>query len=667
MKSRAYVPADSSFPFLGLDTISPRTMKDPRYSPDCENVVFSKGRLMKRKGYNQLGTTLAGTIKALVEFETYTGIKRLVCITSRSIYYYDGSSDAWEDISGSVEVDDFETNEWTTTTVGGTTNVSTDAQLGTYSLEITNFGSSAGTGEAAHRNPDFSPALDWSGMVCMMVWIKSSIALDAGDIAIYGTEDGDPDSGFNEDLPAIPANEWTHVRLPADFTGLNAVTEVGLIMKVDKGEQPNGFTFMMDDLRVSPVLGSDDDLVDWVVATDESGTYLIYTNGVDNPQKWDGVTSTISDLTINASGFEACKCLGVINNYLFLGNIKTSGNWDHKGVMWSETGDFTEWTTGNSGAAIVPTIKGEIIKFVPFADRLAIYGKESISLITYVGGSVTFGFETVVTDTSVLSAQGIVNLGGMHIYLGRGNIYLFDGSSFPRAVGDRIVRKYQQDLDLSNAELAFGFVDLQNNRVYFGIPTGDTSAEIILGEFDLGSFGEFRWSVLTYPGAPRAMGYYSSQSTLGWNSDVLTDVAWQDSTWTWDETSSGASYPIPVMGTIDTVYFLTGTSSLDGTTDIESYWCSIDFSVPQFYKSRKGRWQEIEIEAIGSSLEVQYTTDHGKNYTSLETLELSADFEKQSVYLDVVSDSLGIRLVCNGSDTFELQWLRIWLKEGSSR
>jgi hypothetical protein len=105
-----YLPKDSIFPLVGLNTLQPSTQANPSSSPDCLNIAIQKGIISKRKGYTYLGGTLnasgaAETVLAVIEFESLAGVKFLLAFTTRKQYKWDGS--AWQNITGSAGNDDY--------------------------------------------------------------------------------------------------------------------------------------------------------------------------------------------------------------------------------------------------------------------------------------------------------------------------------------------------------------------------------------------------------------------------------------------------------------------------------------------------------------------------------------------------------------------------------
>lgn len=100
-RGRSYVPVDSVYPFQGLNTLDPETLVDPRFSPRMLNVLLDKGLVRKRDGYVLLGEDLgvSDPVMLLTEYETLSGVKHLICCTTKKQYRYDAASSDWVEIT----------------------------------------------------------------------------------------------------------------------------------------------------------------------------------------------------------------------------------------------------------------------------------------------------------------------------------------------------------------------------------------------------------------------------------------------------------------------------------------------------------------------------------------------------------------------------------------
>ena len=89
-------------------------------------------------------------------------------------------------------------------------------------------------------------SVDLSGYDTAILWVKSTVALSAGDLDfLVDNTSGCASPIESIDIPAISANTWTRVQLTLASPGsLTAVISVGVKMIVDKG----AFTLNIDDV-----------------------------------------------------------------------------------------------------------------------------------------------------------------------------------------------------------------------------------------------------------------------------------------------------------------------------------------------------------------------------------------------------------------------------------
>lgn len=107
-RTRHYLPADSIFPFRGLDTLGPSTQLLPGYSPRLLNVEIDRGIVSRRTGIKRFANAVDGKILGFIEFEDINGDDHLVCVTTTKQYLLDG--DTWKNITYQDGGDDV---DWT--------------------------------------------------------------------------------------------------------------------------------------------------------------------------------------------------------------------------------------------------------------------------------------------------------------------------------------------------------------------------------------------------------------------------------------------------------------------------------------------------------------------------------------------------------------------------
>jgi hypothetical protein len=415
--------------------------------------------------------------------------------------------------------------------------------------------------------------------------------------------------------------------------------------------------------------GDESDWVDWEVATDANNIYAIVTNNKNDPKVSNDDTISFEDWNDSCGIIAAPKATGwtcrcVISHYgrLLIGNIDS----DHTSVSWSVYGDFGDWSGEGSGSVYFSKARGEIVRMVPVGDRIAVFGQNSIDLMTYVGGDIIYATEHVVDDTRLLSGRSIVSVGPYILFMGERDIYLFDGTRVIRPVGGPIVKEYRRILDRNNLHKAFAFHDQAKELVYFTIPSTESGHKTYVLKYDIYDTSNLVWFPYEYSYRPTAMGFYVLSEDTEWDDYGEADL-WSGMEGIWSDYSLRSGFPSQVIGTSEgEVYNIGYTLRTDDGSDFSSYWESIDLVSPQ-YESLYMRWLELEIEIktnrASENVNILYSSDMGETWTLAETITVDRDWDRYQVNVDVKSRM--VRFKVEGD--FEMRWLRSWAVPGEPR
>lgn len=396
---------------------------------------------------------------------------------------------------------------------------------------------------------------------------------------------------------------------------------------------------------------SEDTFIDVTEGVDVNlGRIMIFTNGVDQPYYWDGVAPTLSILQPNLDGFLTAKTVAVFHEYLIFANIQTITDFEPRTAAWSDTGDFGEWLAGNAGILAEMDFDGAILRLIPYAQNLIVFSERTIGCLCYIDPTVIFGTQIYVTDIKVVGPKAICNANPFLIYAGQDNLYIWDGSRVVSTVGDKIAtlwRSAANKVYLNRTEL---FYDPAKSQVYWIIPTGATTSRLLNSEMALTTF--------TFADAEK------SQKTR-WYEWILTDRPL--GFWTYEDQTL-SNYETVVFGSTDGNVFSQNGVLTDNGATITLQWQTPDLTVPQIFQSQFARWLELEFEALGTGVIVEYSIDSGTSWTALPATALSTARLAYKVYYDTTARFIRFRF--NSSDTltqFELSWYRAWLRPGGAR
>ena len=668
-----YVPKDAVYPFLGMNTRDPSTLIDPRYSPKCENIDVRDMVIQRRRGYGDLCVDLpvddwpiedSEVLVGLIDFEMSTGVRKFVALTNRRRFLLDSATMTWGLMGG--EISDCEDSaDWAVEATG-------DVVLGTEtSVKKQGVASlHANCADALGVEDAFSitlgTALNGVGLTTLSFWFYSTGDLDAGDWTIR-FEDSTAADTETVDIPAITAATWTFVEITVDLTAFDSVVDgikkVVFSQAVDKG----AIQFYIDQVWLDcPWSGGVECWIDKAEGWDttDGDKYLYVTNGNDLPLRWDGTDVAFRGLIggeLGPSGLSYVFSMEVFYGHLVLGGVNSEG----KLVQWSDTTDFSDWTGGNSGSMTLSELDGDIMAMRTLANRLVVYSRQSIYALSYLGGDLIFGSEKLVGGIDLLSGQTVVSVGAYHMFLSKESAYIFDGTRVLREIGEFIRNDMRNDVDLSNNEEAFGFHDSYTNRVYWCVPLKDGNKRVYVLNYDLYDLSRMRWERHTYTDNPTCMGFYTQQAALTWDSPALSGVTWEEISLAWNDATGDPSYPVVVMGSSPKVLAFLSIFSGDDGQDFVASWETIDYVAPENYRGHRGEWLQIEFEAKGREVTVEYSIDGGRLWSAVSSATLTSKWARYCMYMHVVSERVRLRFYSGSKgDDFSIRWVRVFFQDG---
>ena len=145
-------------------------------------------------------------------------------------------------------------------------------------------------------------------------------------------------------------------------------------------------------------------------------------------------------------------------------------------VMWSE--DFTDFTVAGAGSAFVTGQK--IVKGLPMrggpgsSPSGLLWSLDSLVRMTYVGGTETFQFDHLATETSILSSQSVIDYDGVFYWLATDRFMMFNG------VVQEVPNLMNRDFFFDNVNLAyrqkvFAFKVPRYGEIWWCFPYGDST------------------------------------------------------------------------------------------------------------------------------------------------------------------------------------------------
>lgn len=220
---------------------------------------------------------------------------------------------------------------------------------------------------------------------------------------------------------------------------------------------------------------------------DQFDEIVIATNGADVPQRHT-LGSASNFLTLAVSGVApAAKAIGVINRFVFLGNLEASGGFTREHVVqWPAIDDPTNWPTPNSATAIATQAGSqELIKALGPVQE--IYGGDQHGLIfqaggvtraTYAGPPVVFQFDTLSRTHGAAFRNGSIAVNDLVYFISIRGFCITDGVQVLPIGDGKVDRYFLGRVSFSNAERVHAAHDATKKLILWCYPsTGATAGQ----------------------------------------------------------------------------------------------------------------------------------------------------------------------------------------------
>jgi hypothetical protein len=275
-------------------------------------------------------------------------------------------------------------------------------------------------------------------------------------------------------------------------------------------------------------------------------------------------TGTLTEITLPA---DANATGGIVSLHPYLFYYGTDGI-----IGWSVAGNPTDLTGSGSGLARVWGQK--IIKGMPLragsgsAPAGIFWAYDAVIRATYTGGSTVFQFDTVATDTSIISPQCVVDYDGVFFWAGVDRFLMFNG--VVREVPNQMNLNYFFDgINKRERTKVFAFKVPRYGEIWWCYPRGDATECTHAVVFNV---RENTWYDTELPNYGRSAGQFNNSFAA----PILTGVQ-----------NTGSGYRVWVHEQL--------TDEMDGSniSPIRSYFETADLS-----QVAQGRNQYVRITAI---------------------------------------------------------------------
>jgi len=320
------------------------------------------------------------------------------------------------------------------------------------------------------------------------------------------------------------------------------------------------------DILTGTLTGGSDQIYTWSVVNNK----LLFSQGVDPVQVWDGITPGFAVVSANA---KPAKFLFELNFHLLAANtIEAGPTAGPQNVRWTAANDPTDWISFNAGLTVLNNDLGPITGGAKIFQTGYIFQYWGITQVIPTGiGIAPFEFLPLSSKSkgNVIPYSLAVFGEDMACYVGRNNVYRFDGNS-SEPIGDRPIdgsryrsgarKRILADLQFCNFNEVFGFLTTSiNGQDYFSywlfMPQ---LKQAWVYHFDEGS-----WTRETFNVTPSIAGNFFKQN-IPRIMDLVGTIAQQQ--WSPSQLTQGTPFDDMLVGLTSGVpaYIdMTGTSEVD--------------------------------------------------------------------------------------------------------
>lgn len=353
-------------------------------------------------------------------------------------------------------------------------------------------------------------------------------------------------------------------------------------------------------------------MVDWTVTPDGE---ILFADGARHLYSFDGTTFT----DFQSANSEIPTCVCYFDERIWMGRITDGGSEERQKIMWSEAGDYDDFTNG--GYVNLPYAQGAVVRLIPIGRALMAYMEDAIFVGTPsndVNNPLVFNkYET--GGLGLVGPKAACAWSNMHFLILQDNIYSFSLNNGLRPIGDAIVREAIQSSSEDHLWKARAVPDIRNKCILFGLPKGsDRIEEVWAYNYETGA-----WS------------HYPISMEMLASADIVALTAWSGLATTWaTEAKKWIDY-VPKAGGMDRVYFsfgevpyrFTAEGKLDdGDSSVPAVIITPDYDLN--YASANKTWLDFGLKLdTPPSDDVNFTirgsVDRGVTWKDLGTIPIT--------------------------------------------
>lgn len=200
------------------------------------------------------------------------------------------------------------------------------------------------------------------------------------------------------------------------------------------------------------------------------GDWFLLTNFID-PIKIYKTGGSMADLTGTPPA--KAKVLAKLGPHVIAFNTDLGTNY----MEWCAEDNVEEWnnaTDPTAGNLPVRDLENGIESVVPLGEALAIYSRNELQLLTYLGGVFQFGAKPMVDDIGGLGLNSVVSTGPRNFGLYFNGIFETDGFSKRIVTDKEFARWFEKNVNLDQKTKIAGWHESKLNQIRWTVPIGNS-------------------------------------------------------------------------------------------------------------------------------------------------------------------------------------------------
>jgi len=406
------------------------------------------------------------------------------------------------------------------------------------------------------------------------------------------------------------------------------------------------------------------------VFTENGGTALIISNGVDGPFYFEGQTGDeFQSLTVSSdlTNFQLAHEVADFWNHLFLINYQAASpavDFVKNVAFHDVSSEDTYENLGITEVVLTDSI-GKLSRAKKLGYDMILYSDSSLTICRRVGGTALFIFPTVIYETGLFAEKGVWDFVNQHFFLATDQkVYMYQGGTQLVPIGLIIEESLFLDIDPSKPEYIVTGHDPVKHKLYWFYPT---TSDTYASSYYAYSYDKSpqTWEKGRFADTIADMSVFNNQVTWAFNGPQVAGLTFDDPQFATTAFNDGATvggYPQTIFLSRegDVFRFTTGSATDDGS-DIEAWFTTPDLVPIEGRTDEYARFSNFGFSGKAgisdSTVLVSLSIDEGENWTDLETVSLTDSWEQYRIPCDIKTQKVRFRIYQNSAKDFQVRSL----------